>query len=118
MLIEILQGKIHRAVITDCRIDYEGSLTVDLDLIEEIGLVVYQKVQVLDLSNGARLETYLIPGTRGKREVIINGAAARLMHQGDRVIICGFAFLEPCAVATHRPKVVMLDERNQIVERH
>jgi aspartate 1-decarboxylase len=118
MMLEMLQGKLHRGVITDCRIDYMGSLTVDVELLERIGLREWQKIQLLNISNGSRLETYLIAGERGKREIIVNGAAARLNQKGDRIIVAGFAFLDQNEVARHRPKVLVLDERNNIVEEH
>ena len=87
MLRELLQGKLHHATVTDCRIDYPGSLTVDLDLIERSGLLVHQRIQLLNCHNGYRLETYLIAGERGKGQIIVNGAAARHAQRGDIVII-------------------------------
>jgi aspartate 1-decarboxylase len=118
MFREMLQGKIHRGVVTACRIDYAGSLTVDIDLIERIGLLVHQKIQLLNISNGNRLETYLIAGERGKREIQVNGAAARLNQPGDRIIIAGFAFYTDAELKDYRPKVVVLDEKNQIIDEH
>ncbi len=118
MLREMLQGKLHRATVTDCQLDYPGSLTVDIDLIERAGMLVHQKVQVLNINNGSRLETYLIPGERGKREVVVNGAAARLAYKGDRIIVAAFALYSPDELATHHPQVVALDERNQVVAIH
>jgi aspartate 1-decarboxylase len=118
MLIEMLQGKLHRGAVSDCRIDYEGSLTVDPELIEEAGLRPYQKIQVLNINNGQRIETYLIEGEPGKREIAVNGAAARLFYTGDRVIVCGYGLYDPKELANHKPKVVVLDERNQIIDRH
>lgn len=118
MLIEMLQGKIHRGVVTDTRIDYEGSLTVDPDLIAASGLREYQKIQLLDITNGQRLETYLITGTRGSREIIVNGAAARLLLKGDRVIVAGYAMYAPEELTAHKPTVIVLDEANRIIDRH
>ena len=118
MMREMLQGKIHRGTVTDVHIDYPGSLTVDLDLIEMAGLLVHQKIQLLNITNGARLETYLIPGERGKREIIVNGAAARQAITGDRVIIVGYALYTEDELKNHQPKVVVLDERNQVVGAH
>ena len=112
---EMLQGKLHRATVTDCQLEYPGSLTVDLDLIELCGLLVHQKIQVLNCNNGYRLETYLIPGARGKREIIVNGAAARHAYKGDRVIVAGFAFYTDEELKGHAPKVVVLNERNDVV---
>jgi aspartate 1-decarboxylase len=118
MLIEMLQGKIHRAAVTDCRIDYEGSLTVDPELIDACGLRPYQKIQLLNINNGQRIETYLIEGHRGERELIVNGAAARLFHKGDRVIVAGYALLDPKELTGHKPQVVVLDEHNRVVDQH
>jgi aspartate 1-decarboxylase len=118
MFMEMLQGKIHRGAVSDCRIDYEGSLTVDPKLIEEAGLRTYQKIQVLNITNGQRIETYLIDGQPGSGEICVNGAAARLFCKGDRVIICGYGFYDPKELAGHKPKVVVLDERNKIIDRH
>lgn len=112
---EMLIGKLHRGTVTACRLDYEGSLTVDQDLIDAAGMLVHQKVQVLDLQNGERIETYLIPGARGHREIQVNGAAARLFYQGDRVIVCAYGLLDDAEVARHQPKVVLLDGENRIV---
>jgi aspartate 1-decarboxylase len=118
MLIEMLQGKIHRAAVTDCRIDYEGSLSVDPELIELAGLRPYQKIQLLNINNGQRIETYLIEGQRGERKIVVNGAAARLFYKGDRVIIAGYAHYEAKELAGHKPKVVVLNEHNQVVDQH
>jgi aspartate 1-decarboxylase len=118
MFREMLQGKLHRGIVTACRIDYAGSLTVDLDLIERIGLVVNQKIQLLNISNGNRLETYLIAGERGKREIIVNGAAARLNQAGDRIIVAGYAFYSDAELKDHRPKVLVLNERNEVIDTH
>lgn len=118
MFREMLQGKLHRGTITACRLEYMGSLTVDLDLIERSGLLVHQKIQLLNCTTGARLETYLIDGVRGSREMIVNGAAARLACPGDRVIVAGFAFLTDAESSTHHPKVLVLNERNEVVGEH
>jgi 3,4-dihydroxy 2-butanone 4-phosphate synthase/GTP cyclohydrolase II len=118
MLREMLQAKLHRARITAVRPDYEGSLTVDPDLIERAGMLVHQKIGVYDITNGARFETYLIPGERGKREVIVNGAAARLALAGDRIIIATYGSYSEAELAHHQPVVLMLDERNEVIEVH
>jgi aspartate 1-decarboxylase len=114
----MLQGKLHRAVVTDCRLEYPGSLTVDIELIERAGMLVHQKVQVLNINNGYRLETYLIPGERGKREIVVNGAAARHAYKGDRIIVAAFALYSEAELASHHPQVLALDERNQVVAVH
>jgi aspartate 1-decarboxylase len=116
MLREMLQGKLHRGVVTECRLDYPGSLTVDIALIERAGMLNYQKIHLLNLTNGNRLETYLIAGERGKAEIVVNGAAARLAYKGDRVIIAAFAIYDEAELKTYKPKVVVLDGKNQVVE--
>ena len=116
MLREMLQGKLHRAAVTACRLDYSGSLTVDIELIERVGLLVHQKIQVLNCNNGYRLETYLIAGERGKREIQVNGAAARHAYPGDRIIVAGFALYDQSELAGYAPKVLVLNERNEVVE--
>jgi len=118
MFREMLQGKLHRATLTGSRLDYPGSLTVDLDLIEGCGLLVHQKIQLLNLVNGNRLETYLIDGPRGSREFIVNGAAAHLNGVGDRVIVAGFAFYTDAELVGHHPKVLVLNEHNEVIDRH
>ena len=115
MLREMLQGKLHHAVVTDCRLDYPGSLTVDLDLIESCGLLVHQKIQLLNCHNGYRLETYLIAGERGKRQITVNGAAARHAQKGDVVIVAGFALYDESEVTGHEPKVLVLNASNEVV---
>ncbi len=118
MLLEMLLGKIHRGIVTDTRIDYAGSLTVDPELIAACGLREFQKIQLLNITNGQRLETYLINGRKGKREMVVNGAAARLAVKGDRVIVAGFAMMTEDEAKAHKPKVVVLDHTNKIVDRH
>ena len=116
MLREMLQGKIHRAAVTATHLEYPGSMTVDRDLLDQAGIMVYQKVQVVNCNNGSRLETYVIEGERGKREIIVNGAAARLAQPGDRVIIIAYAAYEDAELEGHKPTVVVCDEHNQVVE--
>ena len=118
MLREMFQAKLHRGVVTECRLGYEGSLTVDIDLIERAGMLVGQKIQVLNSNNGVRLETYLIAGERGKREIIVNGPAARQAQPGDRVVVITYALLNEDEVRRHKPVVLVLDERNQVTEVH
>jgi len=118
MLREMLQGKLHHAVVTDCRLDYPGSLTVDIDLIERCGLLIHQKIQLLNCHNGYRLETYLIAGERGKRQIVVNGAAARHAQKGDVVIVAGFALYNEDEVQGHEPRVLVLDSRNEVIATH
>ncbi len=110
MLRTVLKSKIHRAVITGASIDYEGSITIDSGLMAAAGIVPHEQVQVLDIDNGARLTTYALPG--GKGEVCINGAAARLVDVGDRVIILTYAILETGDLAGHEPVIVRVNENN------
>ena len=112
MLIEILKAKIHRATVTGAELEYEGSLAVDFELLRAAGLIVGEKVQVVNLNNGSRFETYLIKGTAG--EVCLNGPAARLGQVGDQVILIAYAQAEPEEAATFKPKIVLLDEQNKL----
>ncbi|MCB0228155.1 MAG: aspartate 1-decarboxylase [Anaerolineae bacterium] len=114
MLRNVLLGKIHRAVVTAADLNYVGSITVDPVLIEAAGMVLWERVQVVDVENGNRLETYIIPGTPGKGEIQLNGAAARLVSPGDHVIIMSYGLLSEEELATHRPRVVLVGEGNSI----
>ena len=116
MLREMLQGKIHRATVTATHLEYPGSLTVDRELLDRAGIRIHQKVQVVNCNNGSRLETYVIEGERGRREVIVNGAAARLAQPGDRIIIIAYATYADDELDGHRPTVVVCDEHNGVVE--
>ncbi len=112
MLREMFQAKLHHATVTDCRLGYQGSLTVDIELIEKAGMLVHQKIQVLNINNGYRMETYLIPGERGKREVIVNGAAARHAQIGDQVIILTYVMMDDAEAKQYKPTVVVLGPGN------
>jgi aspartate 1-decarboxylase len=114
MLRQMLLGKIHRAVVTGADVNYVGSITVDPVLLDASGILPYERVQVVDVENGARLETYTIPGTPGKGEIQLNGAAARLVAVGDHVIIMAYATMTDEEAAAHRPKVVLVGEGNTI----
>ena len=111
----LFKSKIHRAVLTGAHLEYEGSISVDRDLMDAAELVPYEKVQVLNLSNGHRLETYVIEGPRGSGEIQLNGPAARLGHAGDRVIIVSYAEYEEEEVASHAPTVVHVDANNRLL---
>lgn len=115
MMIEMLKSKIHRATVTGAELDYAGSVAIDPALCEAVGLREFEKVDVLDIDNGARLTTYVILGEPG--EICVNGAAARLVHRGDRVIIAAYAQLNEDEAETFRPKIVLVDEINAITER-
>ena len=115
MMIEMLKSKIHRATVTGAELDYTGSVAIDPALCEAVGLREFEKVDVLDIDNGARLTTYVILGEPG--EICVNGAAARLVHKGDRVIIAAYAQLDEEEAESFRPKIVLVDEINAITER-
>ncbi len=114
MLLTLLKGKIHRAVVTQAELEYVGSITIDEQLMEAAGIQEYERVQVVDLDNGQRLETYAIAGERKSGVICLNGAAARLVQPGDRVIIMVYALMQPEEVRTFRPKVVFVDSSNRI----
>jgi aspartate 1-decarboxylase len=112
----MMNGKIHRARVTEANLNYVGSITIDSDILDAVGMVPNEKVQIVNNNNGARFETYIIPGTRGSKIVCLNGAAARLVQEGDVVIIISYALVPEEKVATHEPKVAIMNEQNQIVE--
>ena len=110
----MLGGKIHRATVTEADLNYVGSITVDQDLLDAAGICVNEKVAIVNNNNGERLETYTLPGERGSGVVCLNGAAARLVQKGDIVIIMSYVMLSEPEIATHEPKVVLVDENNKI----
>ena len=114
MQIEMLKGKIHRATVTQAELHYVGSITVDIELLEQSGICEYEKVDVVDIENGNRLTTYTIAGERGSGVICLNGAAARLVSVGDKVIIMSYCTLTSEEAKTHRPSVVLVDEKNQV----
>lgn len=109
-------GKIHRATVTHADLHYVGSITVDADLLDAAGIVESEKVQVVDITNGARLETYTIAGPRGTGVVGINGAAAHLVNPGDLIILISYVMVDAEELAKHQPQVVHVDTRNRIVQ--
>ena len=109
MLIEVLKSKIHRIKVTDGNLNYIGSLTLDLDLMDKVGLVHGEKIQVLNIENGERLETYVIQGERGKGEVIVNGPATFKIKKGDLVIINSYAQVEFELAKNFKPKLLIFD---------
>lgn len=113
MRISLLKSKIHRATVTEADLFYEGSLTVDADLMENAGMFEYEKVHVVNINNGHRLVTYLIKGKGGSGIICLNGAAARLGHKGDKIIIISYAEYDPEEAARHKPKIVLVDEKNK-----
>jgi aspartate 1-decarboxylase len=115
-LISMLKSKIHRATVTDSNLDYTGSITLDPDLMDAARLVEYEKVLVANVTNGNRLDTYVIMGRSGTGEVCMNGAAAHLVKPGDLVIIMSFHLLPAEEAATFSPTIIKVDERNKPVE--
>lgn len=114
MHIEMLKCKIHRATVTDANLEYEGSITIDRDLIDAAGMLVHEKVHVLDLNNGSRFETYIIEGPRGSGVICVNGAAARLVQAKDLVIIIAYCHMTPEEAKNHHPVVVKVDGENKM----
>ena len=116
MILNMLKGKMHRATIRQAELDYVGSITIDKDLLDAANILEYETVQVVDVNNGARLETYTIAGERGSGMICLNGAAARLVQPGDTCIIMCYCQMTPEEAETHRPHVVFVDEENTIRE--
>lgn len=116
MFIKLLKSKLHRARVTDAKLHYAGSLAVDSELMAEVGFVPYESVMVVDVDNGSRLETYIIPAEAGSKKIEILGAAAHLVKAGDTVIIFSFAYLHPEEVEKYKPQVVALDESNNVIK--
>lgn len=115
MMFSMLKGKIHRATVTQAALDYVGSITVDVELLEQSGILEYEKVAIVDVNNGNRFETYTIAGERGSGIICLNGAAARCVHEGDKIIIMAYASMTPEEVKENPPRVVFVDDNNQIV---
>lgn len=111
------KSKVHRATITQAELHYEGSLTLDAELMDEAGLIPYEKIQVVNINNGKRFETYIIEGERHSGTICLNGAAARLGMVGDRVILIAYGMFSDEELAHFKPKVVFVDEHNKIVRK-
>lgn len=114
MNITMLKSKIHRAVVKQAELNYVGSITVDEELLEASGILEYEKVQIVDIENGSRFETYTIAGERGSKMICLNGAAARCVSVGDHIIIMAYADMNETEAREHKPKVVFVDENNDI----
>ncbi len=117
MQIEFLYSKIHRATVTDANLEYVGSITIDEELMEAANLLEGMKVDILDVNNGERFQTYVIKGKRGNRDICLNGAAARKVAVGDKVIIVSYAMMTLEEKAQFNPAIVMVDEKNNIVKK-
>lgn len=112
MKLTMFKSKLHQMKVTEANLHYEGSITIDRELLDEAGILPYEKVQVVNITNGSRLETYTISGERGSRVCCLNGAAARLTQVGDRIIVISYAEMLPEEAKEHKPKVVIVDENN------
>ena len=112
MRITMMKSKIHRATVTGAELNYEGSISIDKDLLEKVGILIYEKVQVVNLNNGARFETYVIEAESGSGEIVLNGPAARLGQAGDLIIIIAYAEMTPDEASVFQPKIVMVDPHN------
>lgn len=117
MEITLLKAKIHRATVTQADLNYVGSVTIDTNLLRESGILEYEKVQIVDINNGNRFETYTIAGEEGSGIICLNGAAAKCVEVGDKVIIMAYANMQPQEAADHRPTVLFVDDDNHIVRK-
>ncbi|MDF2961767.1 MAG: PanD [Paenibacillus sp.] len=111
----MLKSKIHRATVTEANLNYVGSITIDEDLLDMIDMLPNEKVQIVNNNNGARFETYIIPGPRGSGVICLNGAAARMVHVGDTVIILSYVMLTDEEARKHQPQIAIMGENNQII---
>lgn len=116
MLLEFLNSKIHRATVTDANLNYVGSITIDETLLNAANMREWQKVEILDVNNGERFQTYIIKGEANSGQICLNGAAARKVQPGDKVIIVTYAQLEESEVKDHKPTIVIVDDNNKIIE--
>ena len=115
MLISINKSKIHRATVTDANLDYEGSITIDSDLMKAADIVAYEKVQIANITNGERLETYVMKGEPGSGTICINGAAARKCRKGDLIIIISYGLIDKKEAGSYKPRIVKVDGNNKII---
>ncbi|SEF78878.1 L-aspartate 1-decarboxylase [Caloramator fervidus] len=116
MLLNMLKAKIHRATVTEANLNYVGSITIDEELMDAVGIYENERVQIVNINNGERFDTYVIKGERGKGQICLNGAAARLVHPGDKIIIMAYCFVEEKEAKFLKPKVILVDDNNRIVE--
>ena len=114
MKLNMLKGKIHRATVVQAELNYVGSITVDEDLLDAAGILEYEKVNIVDIDNGARFETYTIAGERGSGMICLNGAAARCVQVGDKIILMAYCEMEREEAIDHKPTVVFVDEENRV----
>ena len=116
MNIIMLYSKLHRATVTDANLNYVGSITVDQNLLDAVNMRVGQKIDIVNVNNGERFSTYIISGERGKGDICLNGAAARKVHKGDKIIIIAYASMSEIEADEHKPKIVILDDDNGIAQ--
>ena len=116
MFLNMFKSKIHRATVTEADLNYVGSITIDLELLEKSGILPGEKVQIVNNNNGARLETYTIEGKRNSGVICLNGAAARLVQPGDKIIIIAYCLIDHEEAKTMKPKILILDDENKIIE--
>lgn len=117
MIVTMLKSKIHRATVTGADIDYEGSITIDQELMDAARLIEYERVDIYNIHNGQRFSTYAMKGERGKGGICLNGAAARLVSIGDLLIICAYSHYDEREISEHRPVIVHVDEKNGVIEK-
>jgi aspartate 1-decarboxylase len=116
MNITMLYSKLHRATVTDANLNYVGSITIDEELLEASNMRVGQKVDIVNINNGERFSTYIISGEKGKGDICLNGAAARRVHKGDKIIIIAYASMDEKEADSHKPKIVILNDDNTIAQ--
>jgi len=116
MNITMLYSKLHRATVTDANLNYVGSITIDVDLLKAANMRVGQKIDIVNVNNGERFSTYIIPGESGKRDICLNGAAARKVHKGDKIIIIAYAAMTEEEADSYEPKIVILNDDNTIAQ--
>lgn len=114
MFLTLMKSKIHRAVVTEANLNYVGSITIDEDLMDQADILLNEKVQIVNNNNGQRFETYVIPGKRGSGTICLNGAAARLAHPGDIIIIMAYAMMDREEAKTFKPRIVLLNDNNKV----
>lgn len=115
MLLEFLDSKIHRATVTESNLNYVGSITIDEEIIEAANIREWQKVDILDINNGERFQTYVIKGERGSKMFCVNGAAARKVQAGDKIIICSYRYVSEDEIVDYKPNIVQIDDNNNII---
>ena len=116
MNITMLYSKLHRATVTDANLNYVGSITIDQNLLDEVDMLVGQKIDIVNINNGERFSTYIISGERGKGDICLNGAAARKVHKGDKIIIIAYASMNIKEAKEYKPKIVILEDDNSIAQ--